>query len=381
MRRREGAGRRQSELAEEIRRRSSDLLKSAKKRPKAVMRRAVTGNADTRVRDYVKIPRVIRQIDKVSFCAGVYGLMMTEYIATRAPEKFWLFYAVAMPGVFLARAVYYRMIRWQYFLYDFCYFANASAMMFLWRWKKSATVFRCIFAFANGPVLLAIPLWRNSLVFHSVDKVSSIFVHAMPCLMTWCGRWYGFGNDVNRLSVRELGADVSVLTGCLDLMVYPMFAYLFWQALYLAKTELIDRVKLVSDPALMTSLRWLASDRNSSANKYALKMMRGIGLFGADEFFDAESIKTKFVFVMLQLGYTIVTFIPIPLCYSNYYAHTALMWAAFGSSVYNGAVYYIDVFSRRYVERLAMAEELERDSQSPGLSESEIDRLMMTPID
>ena len=72
-----------------------------------------------------------------------------------------------MPGVFLARAVYYRMIRWQYFLYDFCYFANASAMMFLWRWKKSATVFRCIFAFANGPVLLAIPLWRNSLVFHS----------------------------------------------------------------------------------------------------------------------------------------------------------------------------------------------------------------------
>jgi hypothetical protein len=57
------------------------------------------------------------------------------------------------------------------------------------------------------------------------------------------------------------------------------------------------------------------------------------------------------------------------------------MWAAFGSSVYNGAAYYIDVFSRRYVERLAMAEELERDSQSPGLSEAEIDRLMMTPID
>ena len=61
------------------------------------------------------------------------------------------------------------------------------------------------------------------------------------------------------------------------------------------------------------------------------------------------STKTKFVFVMLQLGYTIITFIPIPLCYSNYYAHTALMWIAFGSSVYNGAVYYIDVFSRRYV--------------------------------
>lgn len=62
-------------------------------------------------------------------------------------------------------------------------------------------VFWCIFVFVNGLVLLVILLWRNSLVFYSVDKVSSIFVYAMLCLMIWCGWWYGFGNDVNRLSV------------------------------------------------------------------------------------------------------------------------------------------------------------------------------------
>ena len=368
-----------TKMAETIRRRSGELLKSAKK-PRAVMRRAVTGNAETRVRDYVKIPRVIRQIDKMSFCAGVYGLMMTEYIATRVPERFWMFYAVAMPLIFAARGVYYRMIRWQYFLYDFCYFANVTALVFLTVKPKSVMLFRCVFAFANGPVLLAIPLWRNSLVFHSVDKVQSVFVHAMPCLMTWCGRWFGFGDDVGRMNAADLNADVSVAEGCVHLMVYPMFAYLFWQALYLVKTEYMDKGKLDQDPELMTSLRWLASDRKSSANKSALRMMRKIGLFGEDEFFDAGSTKTKFVFVMLQLGYTIITFIPIPLCYSNYYAHTALMWIAFGSSVYNGAVYYIDVFSRRYVERLQIAEEFERE-RSSSMNAKEFDRLIMTPID
>jgi len=373
---------RAASVAKEIGRRSGELLKSAPRRGKSAVRRAVTGSADTRVRDFVKTPRVIRQIDKVSFCIGVYGLMMTEYVATRAPERFWLFYGVMMPAVVCVRAVYYRMIRWQYFLYDFCYFANLSALWFLWRVKKNATVFRCIFAFANGPVLLAIPLWRNSLVFHSVDKVQSVFVHAMPCLMTWCGRWYGFGDDASRLSVAELDLDLTVLNALMDLMVYPMLAYLFWQALYLVKTEYVDHGKLKRDPALMTSLRWLASDRNSAANKFALKMMRRIGLFGPDEFFDPESTKTKFVFVMFQLSYTIVAFMPIPFCYYNYYAHTALMWAVFASSVYNGAVYYIDVFSTRYVERLQLAEEfIKNQIQDTDDYDVELEKLLLSPVD
>ena len=363
------------------RRSPGELLSSMSAgKPRAAVRRAVTGDPDTRVRDYVhakiKVPKVMRRIDKWSFCAGVYGLMFTEYVATRFPERFWVFYGWAMPCVVVVRAVYYRMIRWQYFLYDFCYFANIACFLFLTVRTSDATMFRCIFAFANGPVLLAIPLWRNSLVFHSVDKVHSVFVHAMPCLMTWCGRWYGFGDDERRLSVKDMDATtLTVYQGCLDLMVYPMFAYLFWQGLYLLKTEIIDRGKLERHPELMTSLRWLANDRNSPANKFALKSMRNIGLFGADEFFDAESTKTKFVFVTFQLCYTIITFIPIPFCYSNYYAHTALMWLAFGSSVYNGACYYIDVFSRKYVERLELAEKLIENA-----TEDELNHLL-TPVD
>lgn len=30
---------------------------------------------------------------------------------------------------------------------------------------------KCIFVFTMGSLLWAVPLWRNSLVFHDVDKV------------------------------------------------------------------------------------------------------------------------------------------------------------------------------------------------------------------
>lgn len=71
------------------------------------------------------------------------------------------------------------------------------------------------------------------------------------------------------------------------------------------------------------------------------------GLFGHVELFDASSLKTKFVFVSLQLIYTVVTFLPIPLCYVSKVFHTTLMLLAFLSCIWNGAEYYIDIFSRR----------------------------------
>jgi len=347
-------------IAAAIRARSGKLISSARK----PVRRAVTGHENTRVRDFVKLPRVIRKIDKWSFCAGVGALMTTQYVATSAPEQFWKYYLVCMPMIFLARAAYYRMIRWQYFLYDFCYFANAACFLLHACAPRNVTLFRSIFAFANGPVLVAIPMWRNSLVFHSVDKVQSVFVHAMPCLLTWCGRWYGHGDDVNRLSAADLDSP-NLYEGLRDLMVYPILGYLIWQALYLIKTELIDMKKLESDPTLMTSLRWLAGDTKSAQNKMALKLMRYVGFFGDDEMFDATTVKTKFVFIWIQLTYTIVTFMFIPLMYSSKMAHTFAMALAFFSCVYNGAVYYIDVFSRKYLERIAMAEEYERKSAEP----------------
>lgn len=31
--------------------------------------------------------------------------------------------------------------------------------------------------------------WRNSFVFHSLDKVTSVFIHSFPALLTYVHRW------------------------------------------------------------------------------------------------------------------------------------------------------------------------------------------------
>jgi hypothetical protein len=46
-----------------------------------------------------------------------------------------------------------------------------------------------VFVFANGPLLVAIVAWRNSMVFHSLDKTTSLFIHVFPALLTYCTRW------------------------------------------------------------------------------------------------------------------------------------------------------------------------------------------------
>ena len=51
-------------------------------------------------------------------------------------------------------------------------------------------LFKVMFSFSNGPVLLAIILWRNSMVFHSVDKMTSLFIHSFPPLYSYTIRWY-----------------------------------------------------------------------------------------------------------------------------------------------------------------------------------------------
>ena len=70
---------------------------------------------------------------------------------------------------------------------DFCYFTNLLCVVaYLW---PSPVLRRLCFVYANGPLAWAIAAWRNALVFHSLDKTTSIFIHAFPALLTFTWRW------------------------------------------------------------------------------------------------------------------------------------------------------------------------------------------------
>ena len=41
---------------------------------------------------------------------------------------------------------------------------------------------------SHGPIAIAILAWQNSIVFHSLDKMTSFFIHIMPVAITHCLR-------------------------------------------------------------------------------------------------------------------------------------------------------------------------------------------------
>lgn len=72
--------------------------------------------------------------------------------------------------------------------------------------------------------------WRNSLVFHSLDKVTSVYIHILPALLTYVWRW--MPENVNILRAACGGQDDCRLSYT-DWLVYPLVFYAGWQAFYL----------------------------------------------------------------------------------------------------------------------------------------------------
>jgi tetrahydromethanopterin S-methyltransferase subunit B len=109
--------------------------------------------------------------EKVSFIAGVLNIFISGYLIGACPEFFYYW--------FTAQLAYFMPIRWytyhakgyHYFLADLCYFVNLLCMLSIWAFPGSKRLFISTYCLTFGNNAAAIAMWRNSLVFHSMDKV------------------------------------------------------------------------------------------------------------------------------------------------------------------------------------------------------------------
>jgi len=97
-------------------------------------------------------------------------------------------------------------VKQQYFLADFCYWANLLLLVYMWLFPWSETLFAICFALANGPLFIAVALFRNSLVFHSVDHQTSLLIHCVPCFCSYIIRWH---NEALRVPSLISGTDLN----------------------------------------------------------------------------------------------------------------------------------------------------------------------------
>lgn len=346
-------------------------IKAAADKTQRKWRGFVTGDEEQRIRDHVKekarnkvdsinrqrkIPKVVRTIDKIVFTAGVCGLSCCQYLILLYPTCFWQLFLAVIPILIALKLLYYRTKEWQYFLIDFCYFTNllCTLLVLIPGLRDNVCLMKTTFIFANGPVAFAVPVWAVQLVFHDFDKVNTTYVHVMPMLLLFTLRWYPseafFPNFFSLLGQGFHAPSGTPPSSTIDWwdMVVAMFVYSFWQASYLFVTEWWLAAKLSKNPNLRTSLRYLSQNKKNGMHCMVKQACRSVGIFTKTEEFNYKEMKTLVIFCSAQFMYTLLTIVPTPFLYYSYHAHLAFCLGILVIGIYNGASFYIEVFSCRY---------------------------------
>jgi hypothetical protein len=110
--------------------------------------------------------------EKMSFLAGVFNIFISGYLIGAWPEYFHIWYTVQLCYFMPIRYYTYQQRGYHYFLADLCYFVNVLAILSFWFFPRSKRLFISTYCLAYGNNAVAIAMWRNSMVFHSLDKVT-----------------------------------------------------------------------------------------------------------------------------------------------------------------------------------------------------------------
>ena len=205
----------------------------------------------------------------------------------------------------------------------------------IYKYPENVSFAKAMFSICNGPLAVAVVMWRNSLVFHSMDKMTSMFIHCLPSIVLFCRRWERYISSRQFPYFEEM--DGTLYTNVYEFWLNPFVYYVLWQTIYLIKTEIYSRHKLAYNPELMTSLRWMTKKKSSKSYKL-------LSYFGEE-----HQLST---FVLIQAIYTILTFLIMPLLWHSVWLHGLYLMLIFIIALVNGATYYFHVFAVRYIEEV-----------------------------
>eukprot|EP01117_Protostelium_nocturnum_P007627 TRINITY_DN2732_c0_g1_i2.p1 TRINITY_DN2732_c0_g1~~TRINITY_DN2732_c0_g1_i2.p1 ORF type:complete len:541 (-),score=130.38 TRINITY_DN2732_c0_g1_i2:10-1464(-) len=286
----------------------------------------------------MQTPPFLRTQDKVAFTLGLIVLLISEFVLLIYPQFMWMWYTFLLVPLLLARYYVYSKSKFHYFMLDFCYFAQVMLLVYFFAVPHNHIWFQVVFCATNGPLLAGVVMWRNSLVFHDLDKLTSVFIHLYPPLVTFCLRWFpseGFHicDDPGPQCPNNCSLNYFIVISLI------MVIYLLWQFMYLFKTEIVDGRKLRSDKQIMTSARWMSEVRPHPIWKYFKK--RG-----------AKENHAIPVLVGVQLLYTIATVIPTLIVFNSFTLHVIYLSLVSLICIWNGANFYFDIFSETYTKRL-----------------------------
>lgn len=302
--------------------------------------------------------KVITLREKISFICGVLNIFITGYLIGAYPEYMHLWYSWQVLYFMPIRYYTYQKRGMHYFVADLCYFVNFLLMGSLWLFPGSKRLFISAYCLAFGNNAVAIIMWRNSLVFHSFDKVTSLFIHIMPCATLHC---------VVHLCDPEHQRDrfpavyaikhsppgsPTAYANLVSMLTWSTIPYAVWQLSYYFFITVRRREKIAAGRP--TSFTWL---RKSYSKAWIGRLVLSL----------PESLQET-AFMLIQYSYAVATMLPCPLWFYSRWASATFLMVVFIWSIHNGSTYYIDVFGKRFQKELeAMKAEVAKWNVHDGM--------------
>ncbi|KAI0252850.1 hypothetical protein BJV78DRAFT_273058 [Lactifluus subvellereus] len=306
--------------------------------------------------------KVVRTREKISFFFGVMDLVFSALLFGLAPEYVHISYTLQSLCLLPYRFYVYKKLKWHYFLFDLCYYVTILNFVFLWIFPQSPSLFVACYCLSHGCVASAVITWRNSLVFHDADKVTSLFIHVYPAFTFTVIRHFYPGSEERFPALKELPH-----LHPWQALLQSSIIYLVWQVLY---WKVRSRVPLRFS-ALIKAIACVRQSPKPGLIASTLSKVR-------------PEHRTLY-FMLGQFVYAVLTDVPPAfILYDSPFWSGAYILIILCVSVWNGGGFYIEVFGRKFERELeALRKELleaQSKRSSPILDPSEAESEPVSPL-
>lgn len=278
--------------------------------------------------------KTVRKVDKIMFVIGMLRLAVESFLLGRYPCKFYLVHTFVGLVLLISRFCYYRYKHWHYFMLDFCYLANLLTLLFLWVWPDSVWLFSAIYSYAMGPLLVAIPMFHNAYVPHSIDRMTSIYIHLWPGITLWTLR---YSDCIAWPAAKAMPSFSDYAMASVSYYSVWLVAYSF--IVFYAATERCEK------------------KQNLTMYKYSMSQNPGFakmcGMFG-------ERLR-KPMFLITHIATALLPLLASYVTLYSYWLQAALLVGMFVCSLQISAHYFMDIFSKNYALRMQQLEQLSKN--------------------
>jgi len=268
---------------------------------------------------------------------------MFAYFLGRYPKDFFFtFFTILIIPLVLFRWIRYYKIGMHYYLIDLCYFSLASILYNIWYDPHNEALMRLGFLTANGCLAVSIAAFRNSLVFHDMDCLTSMGLHAAPMIITHHIRWYNIPEeaslpqDQRRFPTLSIGLSWDEY---LKLNLYnPLLFYVIWLVFYAFVNFYLAEKKIKKNNY---NTLYLYFTTQPFWKKVIEKNRKCFGFASG-----------PITFLIGHFVFFIVSHILAMAEFEYYEFNVFLMSVYIGLSIWNGANYYMEYFAKKYEAKL-----------------------------